>query len=226
MTNVGSASERFNARIVARRDAGGGLSWVVLLPSPKGAATYRVPGQYVEVRIDAHQASGFFALAGPEGAGQWDLLLRPNGGASEALLHVPIGGHVGVSAALGAGFPFEDAFDKSLAIVVTAGALGPALPGIERRLREGLGDRTTLLVGTHSLAGVPAMSQLDALRERGAKVRIVLSNEVVLPHDRGYVQHQLDAVNPEYVFVAGLAAMVDAVKEWGHRSGVSVRSNH
>lgn len=216
--------ERFPARLLSRRDAGGGLSWVSLLPSPKAAATYRSPGQYVDVRIG--DATGFFALASREGAGQWDLLLRANPGASQALHDLPPGAHVMVSAALGAGFPLEAASERSLAIVVTAGALAPALPTLERRLREGMGERTTLLVGTHSLAGVPAMAELDDVQARGGRVKLVLSDEIAPPHAHGFVQDHLGGVRPEIIFAAGLPAMMDAVREWGKRHDVEVRTNH
>ncbi len=216
--------ERFPARLLSRRDAGGGLSWVSLLPSPKAAATYRSPGQYVDVRIG--DATGFFALASREGAGQWDLLLRPQPGASQALCTLPPGAHVMVSAALGAGFPFDAANERTLAIVVTAGALAPALPTLERRLREGMAERTTLLVGTHSLAGVPAMAELEEIRGRGGRVKLVLSEEIAPPHAHGFVQDLLGDVRPEIVFAAGMPAMMDAVREWGKRHDVEVKSNH
>lgn len=219
--------ERFPARIAFRQAAGGGLSWVGLLPTPIAAATYVTPGQYVDVRID--DSTGFFALAGREGAGQWELLLRPNGGASEALLSVPIGGHVMVSRALGAGFPMVEARDRNLAIIVTAGALGPALPAMEHRLREGLGARTTLLVGTHAFEGLPARERLDDLAARGADVRIVLS-EGSSPRSvnitSGYVQDRLDDLAPQMIFVAGFPAMIDGVRAWAAAHDVAVRSNH
>lgn len=219
--------ERFPARILDRRDAGGGLSWVGLLPSPKAAATYVVPGQYVDVRLD--EATGFFALAGTEGAGRWDLLLRPNGGASEALLAAALGGHALVSKALGAGFPMAEAEAKKLAIVVTAGALGPALPVAFQRVRAGVADRTTLLVGTHGVSGLPARDRLDELRAAGVGVQYVLSDDALPPGvewRKGYVQDHLDAVAPEVVFAAGLPAMMDGVRAWGRSRTVGVHTNH
>jgi NAD(P)H-flavin reductase len=219
-----NAENRFPARVVERRDAGGGLVWVGLLPTPRAAATYVTPGQYVDVRVD--EATGFFALAGVEGAGRWDLLLRPSGGASEALLAMPLGGHALVSGALGPGFPLPEAEERTLAIVVTAGALGPALPVALQRVRAGVAKATTLLVGTHALVGVPARDRLDELAAQGVTVRLVLSETPEAPHLRGYVQDHLDSIAPEIVFAAGLPAMMDGVRAWGRSRGVDVRTNH
>lgn len=214
--------ERFTARITGRHDEGGGLVTVELLPAPKAAASYTTPGQYVQVHVD--DVRGYFALASEEGAGTWQLLVRENPGAASALLRAAVGSPVQVTAAMGRGFPLEEARDRRLAIAVTAGALGPALPAVARRIRDGLADRTVLFVGTHSPAGLAKVSTLEALRARGVKVHTVMS-EAAGEHLSGFVQDHLHLASPEVVWVVGIPAMVDAVKAWGRERGVDVRTN-
>src|SRR5689334_10725071 len=100
------------AMLSARRDAGGGLFLVTLRMPDEIAARYVAPGQYAEIIIGAD--SGYFVLAGKVGAAEWELLVRMNGGASDALVMLPLGSTIDVMGPLGNGFPLSRANGRPL----------------------------------------------------------------------------------------------------------------
>src|ERR1700722_11292690 len=90
------------ARLAGRESAGGGLTRVTVEPAPGLLASYRYPGQYVEMR--AGQETGFFVVSSEPGVGPWELIMRSGGGASDVVLAMSVGSDIELTGAIGDGF--------------------------------------------------------------------------------------------------------------------------
>lgn len=184
------------AAIISRRDAGGGLSLVTLVPDEGAAQRYVAAGQYLEVQAPPHE-HGYFALASDVGARPWQLLVRNTGGASDVLATSAIGTDVDASGPLGAGFPLDRARGRPLVVAVVASALGVARALLAQRVADREPAPTEVLVGVRAAVDVPLADEVDGWISRGIAVELCLSRDeldqhrAVLPRARraaGWVQ--------------------------------------
>lgn len=204
------------ARVLAVEPHVGGLVWVRVDVAPEQVATHVTPGQYVFADIDGR--TGYFALANRAGTAPWEFLLRESRGASEALLHKAPGDTLLLSGALGGGFPVDRVRGEALSIVVTAGAFGAVRALLAHRVETGDAARTGLYLGTRVRGEVPVPEELERLTHAGVRVVVSLSEETAPPGPGfapGFVQEQLRARwdGKSAIFLAGLPAMLDAVRE-------------
>jgi NAD(P)H-flavin reductase len=165
-------SEAAPAALTARRDAGGGLHLVTLRPAPDVAAQYRAPGQYVQVLAGA---AGYFVLAGDMGAAEWELLVRKNGGAADALVMSAPGTALPVVGPLGEGFPLERARGRRLVLAVVGSALAVARPILRDRLHRAETAATSIYVGARSLGDLALVDELASWARAGSTVVLCLS---------------------------------------------------
>ena len=213
----------FSAVLTSRRDAGAGLSLVTLTPAHEHAMAYRAPGQYIEVRAEAH---GYFVLAGEIGAPSWELLVRTNGGASDALTQSPEGTAFDVMGPLGSGFPLERALGRHLVIAVAGSALAVTRPILRDRIARRQGASTSVYIGARSPREVALALEVAGWVHAGARVVLCLSrpdfdDPQILPEAQrrtGYVQHVLSndvgqgLVTGGMVFAAGPAGMLEELR--------------
>lgn len=237
MTASAAAGVFHPARLVARADAGGGLSMLTVETGSDVLGTYTSPGQYVEVR--ARGETGYFVLANDPGARAWELILRAGGGASDVLLAMGVGGGIEVSAAIGAGFPMDEARGRPVVIALSGTGIAAARPLVHRRIADGDAARTQLLVGVRARGELPIEGQLDGWAAETLRVVVCLSQSDGAPEDarfrRGYVQDVLrqhaDLRPPPgaRVFAVGLASMIDGLRELAPALGIApehVYTNH
>src|SRR5258708_34404599 len=85
---------------------------------------YRVPGQYVQVKIGEHKP-GFFALACGPGEPHIELLIKRGSPIGDELAHVNAGEALSVSAPMGKGYPLERAFGRDVYVVGVGSGIGP-----------------------------------------------------------------------------------------------------
>ncbi|MBX3229786.1 MAG: hypothetical protein KIT84_05580 [Labilithrix sp.] len=183
--------------LTARRQAGAGLHLVTLTPPEEMAASYRAPGQYVQVRTDS--GSGFFVLAGELHAPSWELLVRNNGEASTDLTGAPEGTVVSVAGPLGKGFPLERARGRALVVAVAGSALAVARPILRDRLAHREAALTSVYIGVRSSREIPLVEEVAGWAHAGARLVLCLSrasddDASVLPEalrGEGYVQRVL-----------------------------------
>jgi NAD(P)H-flavin reductase len=213
------------AVLAARRDAGGGLTFIGLDVDPSLARGYAAPGQYVELRTA--RGKGYFVLAGPLGRSPFELLVRNAGDAADVLVTSPLGTELEVTPPLGDGFPADRATGRQLVVAVVGSALAVARPLVARRIDERVADRTHVYIGARSALDVPLPEEVEAWGAAGVEVVLCLSR-AELEHDRarlafarraaGYVQ---DAVAHDcegghlagaLVFAAGPAGMLTAMR--------------
>ena len=213
----------FPAVLTERRATGSGLSLVTLTPSLDNAMGYRAPGQYIEVRADA---KGYFVLAGEIGAPSWELLVRTNGGASDALTTAPEGTVFDVVGPLGSGFPLERARGSHLVVAVAGSALAVTRPILRDRIARLEGRSTTVYIGARTAQDVALQSEVTGWVHAGARVVLCLSRPElddvgVLSEARrvtGYVQNVLardvveGIVSESLVFAAGPAGMLEELR--------------
>lgn len=225
------SSAMFPAVLTERRSSGRGLSLVTLTPSPDRARAYRAPGQYIEVQAEA---KGYFVLAGEIGAPSWELLVRTNGGASDALAVSPEGTVFDVAGPLGTGFPLARARGRCLIVAVAGSALAVTRPILRDRIARREGPATTIYIGARVAQEVALPSEVAGWAHAGARVVLCLSRSElddpsVLPEAqraRGYVQTVLTrdvtaaaaSAAEGLVFAAGPAGMLDALRELPSRA--------
>jgi NAD(P)H-flavin reductase len=225
------------ARLVARADAGGGMTLVTVDPAPDVVASYVSPGQYIHARVGGE--TGYFVLAGAPGRSPWELVMRAGGGVSDVLLSAEIGIALEVTPALGDGFPWAEVHGRPLVIALSGTGVAAGRPLVRRRIDDGDATRTQLFVGVRSRAELPLAGDVEAWKRAGASVTICLSNPdepiVGEGYARGYVQDVLRArgsssVSPEaHVFAVGVLTMVDALKALAPSLGIPperVWTNH
>jgi NAD(P)H-flavin reductase len=216
----------FPAVLTDRRDSGAGLALVTLTPALDRAQTYRAPGQYIEVRASAN---GYFVLAGEVGAPSWELLVRANGGASDALTGSPEGTVFDVAGPLGTGFPLARAHGRPLVVAVAGSALAVTRPILRDRVARREGPLTSVYIGARTVHDVALAREVAGWVHAGARVVLCLSRSEVDDRDSriltearrasGYVQNVLvtdvveGVVSEGLVFAAGPAGMLEELRE-------------
>jgi NAD(P)H-flavin reductase len=224
MPDLSSTPATFPAVLTDRRDTGAGLSLVTLTPEHDRALAYRAAGQYIEVR--AH-ANGYFVLAGEIGAPSWELLVRTNGGASDALTGAPEGTVFDVVGPLGQGFPLERAHGRPLVVAVAGSALAVTRPILRERIARREGHSTTVYIGARSVAEVALGREVAGWAHAGARVVLCLSRpdlddaSVLVEAHRasGYVQSVLandvaqGLISDGLVFGAGPKGMLADLRD-------------
>jgi NAD(P)H-flavin reductase len=240
------------AALVARANAGGGLSLVALDLPDEVAATFVAPGQYA--RIDGGGEKGYFVLAG-EPRARWELLIRgdatdgtraaPPGKTAELLAHAPLGTRVLVSGALGAGFPCDEAKGRTLLVLVAGTGFAAARPILARRIAEGDAGRTHVYVGLRARKEVPLHAELRTWQAAGAALTICVSrpeNGAPPPDptpsepwrtEHSYVQDAVrrgltstatvDALGRAMIFTVGPSPMIDGARALAKELGIPER---
>jgi len=241
---------RFDARVLAREDAGGGLVLVTLDPHEEVRGSYTKPGQYVAARSGASAADaaheGLFVLAGDVGADSWQLVLRPGGSAADAILG-EASQSLHTSGALGTGFPWEEARGRPLLLAATGSGVAAMRPVVGLRIRNGDGPRTELLVGVRVRNDTPLGPELERWRKAGVHVTVCLSRESSPEGSRGtddgyragYVQdvareraaagRNALASGNGMIFAAGVKPMIEGMRRVAGELGVAeadVRTNY
>ena len=201
------------AHVMARRDVGGGMTlFAIEVPGALRESHVR-PGQYAYFTLIGE--AGYFVLGNREQHSPWEIFLRRGGAAADLLIAAPVGVEVGATKALGTGYPVEDAREEDALVVITAGAIAAARSVVARRIADGDGPKTRVVIGARTLDAIPIEDELDVMRSAGVRVRVVLSGADAPEHyDRGYVQHVLEREWTErpWVFVAGSNDMVAGVR--------------
>jgi NAD(P)H-flavin reductase len=214
----------FQAILTERRDSGAGLKLVTLTPARERAVEYRAPGQYIEVQTTTNGvlANGYFVLASELGAPSWELLVRKNGGASDALTGCPEGTVFDIVGPLGVGFPLERARGRSLVVAVAGSALAVTRPILRDRIARREGTATSVYIGVRSVDDLALAPEVAGWVHAGVRVVLCLSkgelDNAAAPltttrRARGYVQNVLandviEGVVAGMVFAAGPSGML------------------
>ncbi len=220
-----------SAVLSARRDAGGGLQLVSLGVPEETARAYVTPGQYLEVKTAS--GNGYFVLASDVAERPWQLLVKSSGGASEALLTLPIGTELEVGGPFGTGFSVERMRSRHVVVAVVGSALAVARPVIRQRIEDGSAGVTHLFLGLRTLLDLPLAAEVESWTARGVRVVLCVSRSElhhhpeVLPRARraaGYVQHALshaladgEVPHGTLVIAAGHDALLADMRALGER---------
>jgi NAD(P)H-flavin reductase len=191
----------------------------------KVVASYRVPGQYVEMRLPGGPTA-FLAVASTPGDAMLEFLIKPSA-ATAALIALHPGAMLEISEAKGPGYPVE----KHRGHDVLLFAVGAGISPIRSLMRYLVHNRAhyagiTLFFGARTRAHVPYHDEVGDWEAAGIQVVRVLSQaeENEAGFARGYVQEALQAhpVQPgqTVAFVCGMPAMVEGVSKELDRRGV------
>jgi NAD(P)H-flavin reductase len=243
-------TDRFHpARLIAQRDAGGGMTQIAVEVPRDILATHTSPGQYVEVRTNGR--TGFFVLANEpsppsadarETSGSWEFIMRPGGGASDVLVRMAPGSMLELTRAIGAGFPMSDARGRPLIVALSGTGIAAARPIVQRRIAEGDAARTYVFMGIRTSTELPMRRDLEGWMRAGVEVLVCLSKDDGsidgVPHAHGYVQSVLQSVVSDgaraprdrcanaHIFAVGMASMVQGLKALAPELGISAENVH
>lgn len=200
------------ARIVERRDIGSRGRLVTLAVPAALAAAYTAPGQYCEIRVDAH--TGYFAIASPPGVGlssesRLAFYVQDNGGSSTALLQRPLGTAVAIALPAGEGYRLAAALADGGPLVALA--TGSGWFGLQCSLWAiaHAGRTATVYAGFRAPADALDTAGQQRLRDRGFTVNLCLSRPPLGWTGRsGHVQAALAADAPD------LGATSDRAAAW------------
>jgi NAD(P)H-flavin reductase len=237
MTSHLDASRFRPARLLARYDVGGGMTLIETDPGPQVAATYRSPGQYMEVRAGGE--TGYFVLASEPLAPRWHLVMRAGGGASDVLLRMAPGDALEVTDAIGPGFPMIAARGRSLVVALSGTGVAAGRPLVGRRVAEADAVRTEVLLGARTRNEVALERDLDAWDRAGVHVVVCLSQDDAMAEGpryvRGYVQDVLrerataQPLSGALIFAVGMPSMIEELRGLAPALGIrreDVLTNH
>jgi ferredoxin-NADP reductase len=163
------------------------------------------PGQFVKLSLDiaGERESRFYTLSSPTVADTFELTvgIEPDGDVGPHLADLEPGDEVTVAG------PFGNAYyeDESRTTVLAGGpGVGPAVGIAERTLADG-GGTAVVYRDNHP----SHRDRLDALREAGAFVSVLDSNERLTTA----VENALAGTADEQVFVYGFAEFLDAATD-------------
>ena len=223
---------RYEARLASR--VGGHTLTSIWLEVPGDVlSTHTMPGQYVS--IIAEGENGYFVLASPVGASAWRLLAKGGGTVADAILAAPIGTDFATTAALGHGFPCDEARGRPLVVAAAGTGIAAAPPIAARRIADGDAARTRIFLGLPSAADLPCPEDVDTWRAAGIAVVLCISREEarVPGAERGYVQDiaraRLTREEGMMIFTVGPAQMVAGVRALAPTLGMrdeDVRTNY
>lgn len=226
-------------RLVARGDAGGGLTRVTVEPEAEQLATYVRPGQYIEMLAGGE--TGFFVLSSDPGARPWELVMRSGGGASDVVLAADVGTPLGLTAAIGDGFPVEAARGAPLALALGGTGVAAGPPVVRQRVRDGDAARTLAVVGVRGGIEVPVAPELTAWQHAGVTVVVCWTDGAAPAAPDGVIAEPgfvHDAVErrlasgtfgpPAHgrMFAVGPATMIDALRGVASRLSMDVERVH
>jgi len=215
------------ATVTARTPAADGLTDLVLdIQGTPLVGTHAHPGQYVRLRLPGQEA-GLFAIASPpEPQGdRWEFLLKDGSPLPDALIRLPLGAQVQVTAPEGQGFPLERARGHDLLLFATGSGISAIRPVIAsvRRERDAFG-RVKLYFGARTPAAFAYQDELHAWEDGGIQVVRTVSQPGASGWQglTGYVQAHLgeEPLDDALAFVCGQASMVRGVMEALSERGV------
>ncbi len=232
MAGPPSDGPRYVARLTSRT-AGRPLVPVTLALGADVLRSHVMPGQYVSIVVAGE--NGYFVIASPVGARDWCILVKGGGTVADALLAESLGAEFSVSAALGRGFPCEEARGRPLVVVAAGTGIAAAIPIAARRIADGDAARTHLFLGLRNAVDLPCPEELDVWRGAGVVVLLCLSREDGdgVNSVPGYVQdvarERVAKAEGTMIFAVGPSAMVDAARALAPRLGASeadLRTNY
>jgi len=209
------------ARLAGRESAGGGLTRVLVEPEAPLLASYRTPGQYVEMHAGGE--TGFFVLSNEPGSPVWELVMRAGGGASDVVLAVPVGSDIELTGAIGHGFPVEAAAGHPLVVALNGTGVAAGPPLVRHRVRDGDASRTKVFVGVRARDEVPIEDELQRWRREGVDVVVCLSQEL---QDVVRVRLSPGELAGGRVFAVGSSPMIDALRALAPHLGLDALRIH
>ncbi|MFY1831269.1 NAD-binding oxidoreductase [Myxococcus fulvus] len=215
------------ATVTARTPAADGLTDLVLdIQGTPLVGTHAHPGQYVRMSLPGLQP-GMFAIASPpEVQGlRWEFLLKDGSPLPDALIRLPLGARVQVSAPEGKGFPVESARGHDVLLFATGSGISAIRPVIATVRRDrALFGRVKLYFGARTPGAFAYQGELHTWEEGGVQVVRTVSQPGASGWQglTGYVQTHLgeEAVADARAFVCGQPGMSQGVIEALRERGV------
>ncbi len=221
-------SDWYEARIVSRQPEASAL-WAVELDIGGTAleGTHRLPGQYVKVSVEGVGESFFAIASAPDPRGHtFELLIKGGAPLADALMKLPEGAKVKLSAVQGKGFPLDNARGKNVLLFATGSGISPVRSLIETLRRDRPSYKhVRLYFGVRSPDAFAYADELDHWERDG----IIVVRTVSQPGNSGwegltgYVQSHVadERLEDSVAFLCGQKAMVQGVTEALVRKGLA-----
>jgi NAD(P)H-flavin reductase len=191
------------------------------------AASFRNPGQFVQVRTPCG-AIAYFAIASRPGEGDaFEFLVKTGGDVAEQLLAMALGDTFEMTEATGQGYPIQHHRGKDVLLFAVGSGISP-IRSLIWYLAAHRGDYAgvTLFFGARTPRHFAYQDELPAWQQEGVQVVRVVSRDDTsdVGYVKGYVQNAIQAhpLTPAntVAFVCGMRDMVEAVTTELARHGV------
>lgn len=216
-----------------------GMSVVLTVEvNAESAEGYKVPGQYVQVRLDDSTKPLFLAIASPPGSGNtYEFLIKKTEG-NEWMTSLSPGTEIQVSQVMGGGFPIEENLDgfkydfptQNVLLFAAGSGLAPIKAAIESDQLKIGGDssRTArLYYGERTADDLCYVDQFQKWESKGLEVIPVLSDPDTTSWQgrTGYVQNALEedgipVPRNSGALLCGMKGMTESVKDMLVKSGM------
>lgn len=229
------------AKIIRSKKEAEGLHLIELEVPSSSKDLYKIPGQYIQLKINPEAKPGFYAIASPPGAETFSLIVKETE-SNYPFTRAAEGSIFDISTPMGKGFSFQEYFDKykfdfpttSVLFMACGSGIAPIVAAIESNMLglkqtayNSLFERQGLLyIGAKTEAHLPFKARYQAWGDLGVKVIPVLSRPGEAWGGRtGYIQDALkaDGVNVPRntgALLCGQRGMTDDVKQMLLENGV------
>jgi len=186
--------------------------------APAVAASYRRPGQFVQVRLPGQRDGSYFAIAnGPHREGI-ELLVKRGEGLPDELIALPPGAAVETTEAMGAGYPLADHEGRDVLLFATGSGIAPIRAALHEILdRRDRWGEVSLFFGVRSPDALPYAGELEEAERRGVRVHRVISGVPARAGHARWVQErfrtELPPVGNAVALLCGLQGMIEGVRE-------------
>ena len=200
-------------------------------PDPKMIKTYRVPGQYVAIRLPPRGGAlgpgpkeGYFALANPPAEEKFSFLVKKSSPLSKKLAGLKKGGLIELSEIQGKGFAMERVRGRHVLLLAVGSAIGPIRAALLHMLKTpGNHQSITLYFGAINAREFAYAAEFSEWKKKGVKlVRTVYPPDPSWKGLNGFVQNHLPKTLPAdtAALLCGMDRMVQAARKKLNELGV------
>jgi NAD(P)H-flavin reductase len=216
LVETAQAEGRFLAKVARTWRESFTLRGLALTAAPEVAARYQRPGQFVTVYHGGEESP--FALASEPGA-DLELLVKKGKPLNEALVALPVGSEVQISAPTGKGFPVDDHEGMDLLLCAAGSGIAP-LRGVIRSIlpRRDKFGKVRMFYGQRHPSELAYVAEHREWRAAGVEITLIVSGmDESWSGDRGYVQDAVKTAKADWsksvAYVVGKGEMIDAVRD-------------
>ncbi|MDO8520310.1 MAG: NAD-binding oxidoreductase [Deltaproteobacteria bacterium] len=193
-------------------------------PDPKILKSYRVPGQYVAIRLAGFKEA-FFALSNPPGEKTFSFLVKKSSPLAQRLAALKKGDVVDISEIRGKGFAMDRVWGKSVFLLAVGSAIGPIRAALAHILKKPSKVKlVSLYFGALNAGEFAYAEEFPEWEKKGATIiQTVFPPNSSWNGPTGFVQDHLPQKLPAdaVALICGMQEMLDASRARLKERGLS-----